>query len=166
MSRGQLLYLVYENELFDFKIEYPQGVWPCCDEGYSPAYSTNGITEAVSFQIGILYPDVVNLRILIDDRSDSNDSIDLAEYLDESLESYGLPDYFPGFRPISSQVDTSSLAGHPSYSLSGTYTLPDSEDLGTVNETGTIIDERIYSIQYYGSASSELFPIVEHMNIT
>jgi hypothetical protein len=47
--------------------------------------------------------------------------------------------------------------------MTGTYDLPDSEGLGTVNETGIIIGDRIYSIQYYGSASSELFPIVEHM---
>ena len=100
---------------------------------------------------------------MVDDRSDSNDSIDLAEYLDESLESCGLPDYFPGFGLISSQVDTNLLAGHPAYSLTGSYSLPDSEGLGTVNETGTVIDDRIYFIQYYGSASSELFPIVKHM---
>lgn len=87
----------------------------------------------------------------------------LAEYLDESLESYGLPGYFPGFRLISSQVDTNLLAGHPAYSLTGTYSLPDSDGLGTVNETGTVIRDRIYSIYYYDTASSELFPIVEHM---
>jgi len=100
---------------------------------------------------------------LVDDRSDSNDSIDLAEYLDESLESYGLPDYFPGFGLISSQVDTNLLAGYPAYSSTSSYSLPDSEGLGTVNETGTVVGDRIYFIQYYGSASSELFPIVEHM---
>jgi hypothetical protein len=61
----------------------------------------------------ISYPDFAALRILIDDRSDSNDSIELAEYLGESLEYYVLPDYFPGFRLISSQVDTNLLAGHP-----------------------------------------------------
>lgn len=125
-----------------------------------PSYSS--ITEVVSFQIGS-YPDFIDLRILVDDRSDSNYLVDLSEYFDESLESYGLPDYFPGFRLTSSQVDTNLLAGHPAYSLSGTYDLSDSEGPRIVNETGTVIDDRIYSIQYYGSASSELFPIVEHM---
>jgi hypothetical protein len=112
---------------------------------FSMEYSTNGITEVVSFQIGIAYtdPDVVTLRIWVDDHSVSTNS---SRVFGRIFRIIGLPGYFPGFRLISSQVDTNLLAGHPAYSLTCTYSLPDSDGLGTVNETGTVIGDRIYSI--------------------
>ncbi|MGA7367982.1 MAG: hypothetical protein WBX01_02560 [Nitrososphaeraceae archaeon] len=81
LSRGELVYSVYESKLHEFEIEYPRGSL-ISEEGY----------DDTEFSIGA--GDEVSLRIIIDEL---NDSIDLQELLDESIESYKTSSYFQDF---------------------------------------------------------------------
>jgi len=144
MSMGKLMYLVYENELLDFKIEYPEGSGPHEYGGGLINFYLGGNTE---------------VSVSVYDRSEPNNSLELVNYMDESIRSLESSSNFPDFKLISSQVNTKFLAGYPSYSLAGTY----NQGAGLINETGAIINDMIYSIQYSDNDNPDLLPIIEHM---
>jgi hypothetical protein len=78
------------------------------------------------------------------DRFDPNNSFKLKDYLDESIDSFESSSDYPDFKLISSRVYTKLLGGYPSYSLVGTY----NQGAWLINETSSIIDDRLYSILY------------------
>jgi hypothetical protein len=63
------------------------------------------------------------------------------------------PSYFHAFRLLELNTNSSILAGKPAYTIIGTYQDP-SFGLQQLMETGTIIGDKAYSVQYIADAPS------------
>jgi hypothetical protein len=97
---------------------------------------------------------------------DSNPTADVSIYLDKlhnsttTLNNYAhfvaLADYenntnFHAFKLLELSTNSSILAGKPAYTIIGTYQNP-SFGLQQLMETGTIIGDKVYSVQYIADA--------------
>jgi hypothetical protein len=74
------------------------------------------------------------------------------------------PSYFHAFKLLELSTNSSILADKPSYTIIGTYQNPPF-GLQQLTETGTIIGDKAYSVQYIAHASrySDYLPIVQKM---
>jgi tetratricopeptide (TPR) repeat protein len=111
---------------------------------------------------------------------DSDPTADISIYLDKlhnpttTLNNYAhfvaladyenRPSYFHAFRLLELNTNSSILAGKPAYTIIGTYQDP-SFGLQQLMETGTIIGDKAYSVQYIADAPryADYLPIVQKM---
>jgi hypothetical protein len=144
--------LTYENSTYGVKMQYPDD------------WTVGGvnITDTTGNFANFFSPNSQVVQISIDGLGSSG--FPLNDYLTRSINGYkSHPQTFPNFILISSDTNT-VLAGHPAYTLVGTYY---DLDHGTqkVLETGTVIDDKGYFIQYIADEPkySALLPTVQNM---
>jgi S1-C subfamily serine protease len=152
--------LTYENGSYGIEIQYPAN-WTKDEEDTDPS---DGITDIVEFSSPFesrLDSYSETLGISIEELTDQN--MTLEEYASSLITAYN--ETFTDFNLIESNTN-STLAEKPAYKLVYTETLEDedSTNLKTM-ETGTIIGERVYFIEYIAEEEkySNYLPIIQMM---
>jgi S1-C subfamily serine protease len=149
--------LTYENTSYGIRIQYPAN-WTKDEQDFDPS---DGITDIVSFSSPFenrldIYSE--NLGIHLESLTDQN--MTLEEYANLLITRYN--ETLADFNLIESNTST-TLGGNPAYSL--IYTDKEDDTNYKSMEIGTIIEDRVYFIDYIAEEDnySHYLPIIQMM---
>jgi tetratricopeptide (TPR) repeat protein len=154
----EVLTSTYENTAYGIRVQYPSD-WTV------QASNASGTPINIAKFVSPTGPDsnpTADVSIYMDKLHNSTTTLNnyahfvaLADYENKSS-------YFHAFKLLELSTNSSILAGKPAYTLIGTYQDP-SSGLQKLMEVGTIIGDKIYSMQYIADAPkySSYFPAAQ-----
>jgi tetratricopeptide (TPR) repeat protein len=148
----------YENRNYGIQIQYPS------DWSVQESKSSGEPINIATFlsPTGNPYPTAA-VAIYIDRLHNSVTNLNNYAHFVAFTDYENRPSYFHAFRLLELNTNSSILAGRSAYTLIGTYELP-SIGLQKLMEIGTIIGDKVYSVQYIVDAPkySDYLPCFSH----
>ncbi len=150
----------YENRNYGIHIQYPS------DWSVQESKSSGELINVATF-VSPTGPDsdpTADVCIYLDKLHNSTTTLDNYAHFVAFTDYENKPSYIHAFKLLELSTNSSTLAGKPAYTIIGTYQNP-SFGLQQLMETGTIIGNKAYSVQYIADAPkySDYLPIIQKM---
>jgi hypothetical protein len=153
-------YSTYENSTYGIGVQYPSN-WSVQES------NTTGTLIKIATFFSPTGPDsdpTAEVSLYMDKLHNSTTTLNKYAHFVAFTDYENRPSDFHAFKLLELSTNSSILAGKPAYIIIGTYENPPFS-LGQLMEIGTIIGDKVYSVQFIADAPryADYFPTVQEM---